>query len=55
MYLDQVVWKEESENPLKMLTQGQRSCGHVGQHLGVSTFEEGFEMSLGVVSLQALD
>ena len=59
MHLDRVAWKGASEKPfkrnLKMLTQGQRSCCHVGQHLGVSAFEKGFEMKLAEVSLLASD
>ena len=38
-----------------MLTQGQRYCCHVAQYLEVGAFEEGFEMELGEVLLQALD
>ena len=60
MHLDRVAWKGASESPLKlnlkMLTSGQRSCCHVGQHLGVSAFVKGFENKvLKVVSLQAPD
>ena len=40
-----------------MLTQGQRSRCHVGQHLRVSAFEKGFQMYIcnNDISMQNLD
>jgi hypothetical protein len=42
------LWKNANSWPKDLLSRT-----HVGQHLKVSTFEEGFEITLGVVSLQA--
>ena len=54
-----MAWKGASESPLKlnlkMLTSGQRSCCHVGQHLEVSAFEKEFEIELIGVPLLTLD